>query len=310
MNQNVHNLVDLEDLSKEELKQLLDTAIAYQEGAAVPKLKRDVKVANLFFENSTRTVTSFQTAEHRLGLSRFDVNINGSSVKKGESLADTVKTVQAIGMDLTVIRHSETGWYKALEGDSNIHLSLVNAGDGAGVHPSQTLLDLMTIQKEFGDFSGLKIAIVGDLSHSRVAKSDAKIFKELGMQVYFAGPKEWWSEELAEYGQFEEIDNLLDQVDVLMCLRVQLERLEESGRDNFTADAYHEDYGLTKARAKRMKDTAIIMHPAPVNRGVEIDSELVDGAQSRIFNQMANGVYARMAILTRVLQEQGLMEEK
>ncbi|SFB78524.1 aspartate carbamoyltransferase [Fructobacillus durionis] len=310
MEKNVHNLVDLADLSKAELNGLLDTAIAYQKGAAVPKLKRDVAVANLFFENSTRTVTSFQMAEHRLGLSRFDVNINGSSVQKGESLADTVKTVQAIGMDLAVIRHSETGWYQNLESDPNIRLSLVNAGDGAGVHPSQTLLDLMTIKKEFGDFAGLKIGIVGDLSHSRVAKSDAKIFKELGMQVFFAGPEEWWSEELAEYGQYEAIDDLLEQVDVLMCLRVQLERLEESGRDNFTADAYHEAYGLTKDRAKRLKGSAIIMHPAPVNRGVEIDSDLVDGAQSRIFDQMANGVYARMAILTRVLQKQGLMEEK
>ncbi|MBS9335674.1 aspartate carbamoyltransferase catalytic subunit [Fructobacillus papyrifericola] len=306
----VENMVDLADLSKEDLLALVDLALAYQDGQAVPTLKRAVSVANLFFENSTRTVTSFQMAEQRLGLQRFDVNVNGSSVKKGESLADTVKTVQAIGMDLAVIRHTQTGWYKDLVQDDRIQLSMVNAGDGAGVHPSQTLLDLMTIKKAFGHFQGIRVAIVGDLSHSRVAKSDAKIFKELGMELTFAGPKAWWSEDLAAYGSFKMVDELLPEVDVFMCLRVQLERMQAAGVATYTASDYHEAYGLTKERAKHLKDSAIIMHPAPVNRGVEIDSDLVESEHSRIFAQMQNGVYARMAILSRILEKRGLVEKK
>lgn len=306
----MENLVDLDTLSIRELNDLLDLALMYQKGKNGPTLKRDVRIANLFFENSTRTVTSFQMAEHRLGLGRFDISVAGSSVQKGESLEDTIKTIQAIGMDIAVVRHPATGWYRELVADRNLHLSLVNAGDGAGVHPSQTLLDLMTIKKEFGHFDGLKVAIVGDLSHSRVAKSDAKIFRKLGMSVRFAGPEEWWSEELAPFGSFEKLDDLLADVDVCMCLRVQLERIGQAGRATFTANDYHQQYGLTKARAERLKKTAIIMHPAPVNRGIELDDELVESKQSRIFDQMVNGVYARMAMLTRILEERDLLEKE
>ncbi|CAK8054583.1 aspartate carbamoyltransferase catalytic subunit [Eupransor demetentiae] len=304
------DFLDLSRCSKEEIHELLDLAAAYRDGQQPTALKRDVTVANLFFENSTRTVTSFQMAEHRLGLSRFNINPQTSSMKKGESMGDTLKTLQAIGLDLAVIRHSQTAWYKQLEKDPKLAISLINAGDGAGLHPSQTLLDLLTIRTEFGHFEGLKIVIAGDIAHSRVAKSDARLFKELGMQVYFAGPEEWWEDDLAEFGEFLPLDDCLAKVDVVICLRVQLERLNDQSVASFAPADYFHQYGLTEERAAKMKPGAIIMHPAPVNRGVEIASDLVDGPRSRIFTQMHNGVFARMALLTKVLQFRGLMEEK
>lgn len=306
---NWENCLDLADLSTSALQELIDLAAAYQQGASAPALTRPVYGANLFFENSTRTKTSFQMAEKKLGIELIEVNPATSSVQKGETLADTVRTLQAIGIDLTVIRHGQTGWYQDLVANPYVNLALVNAGDGAGVHPSQTLLDLLTIQNEFGQIKGLKVGIIGDLAHSRVAKSDAKILKELGASLYFGGPRSWYSEDFDGLGTYGDLNQILPELDVVMMLRVQLERFDEANRDAFTAVDYYQQFGLTTDRAKLLKEKAIIMHPAPVNRNVEIASELVDGAKSRIFTQMENGVYARMAILTKVLQSRGLMEE-
>ena len=200
-----------------------------------------------------------------------------------------------IGMDAVVIRHKDDAYYKELlEG---INVSVINAGDGAGQHPSQCLLDLFTIFKEFGKFEGLNVTIVGDVSHSRVAKSNASALQRLGANVHFVCPKEWQGDYSEAHHDWDE---LLHTSDVVMLLRVQHER--DAAYDGFTTEGYHAQFGLTKEREQQMKDGAIIMHPAPVNRGVEIDSDLVECDRSRIFEQVRNGVFVRMAIVETILK--------
>ncbi|GLB47590.1 aspartate carbamoyltransferase [Philodulcilactobacillus myokoensis] len=307
------NFLNINRLSKDELHSLITLAHDFKNGKKA-QLKKPVYGANLFFENSTRTHSSFQMAELKLGMKLIGINPSTSSVTKGESLSDTIKTLQAIGVDVVVIRHPKTGWYQGIDTDPRVRLSLVNAGDGHGQHPSQSLLDLMTITEEFGRFNlnGLNIGIFGDLSHSRVARSNAQLFFDLGANVYFSGPKKWYPKDFDQYGKFiepEDVDKLLPKLDVVMELRVQLERFDQSAAGSFTPKAYYEKYGLSDAKAHLMKKTSIIMHPAPVNRGVEIASDLVEAPQSRIFKQMHNGVYARMAILYSVLKSMNLIEE-
>jgi len=225
-----------------------------------------------------------------------------SSVNKGESLFDTVKTLESIGVQLVVIRHKQNQFYNQLK---DIHIPIINAGDGTGEHPSQCLLDLLTIYQEFGDFSGLKVGIVGDVKHSRVANSDAEALRKMGAKVFFSGPIDWFDEGTIINGTFLPLDDLVKEVDVLMLLRIQHERHQD--KMNLSIEEYHNRFGLTKEREKTMKPNAIIMHPAPINRDVEIDSELVDSKKSRIFKQMENGVFARMAILKQSLEEKGVV---
>ena len=213
---------------------------------------------------------------------------------------DTILTMSALGVDVCVIRHPEVDYYKELIESPTITTSIVNGGDGSGQHPSQSLLDLMTIYQEFGHFDGLKVAIAGDLDHSRVAKSNMQILKRLGAELFFAGPDEWRSAEFADYGKFVTIDEVIDQVDVMMFLRVQHERHDYNSI--FSKENYHKLHGLTQERYDRMKDTAILMHPAPVNRDVEIADHLVEAPKSRIVEQMTNGVFVRMAIIEAVLK--------
>ncbi|MCL0329467.1 aspartate carbamoyltransferase catalytic subunit [Apilactobacillus sp. TMW 2.2457] len=293
----------------EDLNHLIKLGEKFKKGYRI-NLIQPVYVANLFFENSTRTHTSFYMAESKLGLKVVDINTATSSVKKGESLSDTVKTLQSLGVSIEVIRHKTTGWYSSIVEDNNVKASIVNAGDGAGQHPSQSLLDLMTIYEEFGTFEGLNVGIIGDLSHSRVAKSDAQILHKLGANLYFSGPKEWYDAEFSDYGTYDSFDNIIDKLDITMLLRVQLERLNADSVNQFKANEYHEQFGLSLDRANKMKQSAIIMHPAPVNRGVEIDSSLVESSQSRIFKQMENGVFARMAILANILANKNLLAEE
>ncbi|SHI52334.1 aspartate carbamoyltransferase [Cruoricaptor ignavus] len=288
-------MLTIQDFSKEGLLQILDEAIAFSDGKTA-KVQGEVFVANLFFENSTRTKISFEVAERKLGMQVVPFEVEHSSVKKGETLYDTVKTLESIGIDLVVIRHSENEYWKNLQG---IDIPIINGGDGTGNHPSQTMLDLLTIYQEFGKFEGLKVGICGDVKHSRVANSAAEALGKLGAEVYFSGPEEWFAGDLKN---FRTIDELLPEVDVLMLLRIQHERHSEASA--FSVEDYLEKYGLTKAREKRMKPNAIIMHPAPINRGVEIDSDLVECERSRIFKQMKNGVFARMAILNRARKQE------
>lgn len=301
----MHDLTTVENFNEADVLHKIKLVEEFKKGKKV-QLKRPVYAMNLFFENSTRTHTSFEMAEQRLGMKMLEFEVQTSSVSKGETLLDTVKTIDAIRTDVAVIRHPQNDYYEPIL-DENLDISIVNAGDGSGQHPSQSLLDMMTIYEEFGRFAGLKVAITGDIAHSRVAHSNAMLLNKLGAQVYFAGPEEWMAEDLADYGTYRPIDELVDQVDVMMLLRIQKERIQD--RDNLRMEVqdYLTNYGLTKQRAERMQPHAIIMHPAPVNRGIEIESKLVECQRSRIFKQMTNGMYMRMAILTDVLNAKNLV---
>ena len=292
-------MIKLSRLSEESLQNLLSEALDFANGKVV-KAKSDVFVANLFFEDSTRTKVSFEVAEKKLGLHIVNFDEKKSSINKGETLLDTIKTLDAIGVDLVVVRHEKTRYYDELKGSS---IGLVNAGDGVGHHPSQALLDLVTIVQEFGDVKDLKVGIVGDIKHSRVANSNAHLLRRLGAKVFFSGPREWFDECSLMNGTYMDLDALIPEVDVLMMLRIQHERHNE--KVNLKPEDYLKKYGLTKEREARMKPNAIIMHPAPINRGVEIDNDLVECERSRIFKQMKNGVFARMAILKKVLERKG-----
>lgn len=283
----------MDEVSTEEIMTILNRAAEFEAGAQ-PQLEKEYFVANLFFEPSTRTKTSFEVAERRVGATVIPFDTGFSSVLKGETLYDTVKTIQQSGIDAVVIRHKQDAYYEELlEG---LDVAIVNAGDGAGQHPSQSLLDLYTIYKEFGRFEGVQVTIAGDISHSRVAKSDAIALEKLGADVHFVCPPEWQGEFNAQH----EWDQQIETSDVIMLLRVQHER--DAAYEGFTTESYHAQYGLTVEREKQMKDGAIIMHPAPINRGVEIDSSLVECERSRIFAQMKNGLYIRMAIMEQILK--------
>lgn len=261
-------------------------------------------VANLFFEPSTRTKMSFVVAERKLGMEMLDFVSEISSVAKGESIYDTAKTFESIGTDLIVLRHPQENLANQLA--DSLSIPVINAGDGTGEHPTQSLLDLVTIYQEFGEFKGKKIVIAGDIIHSRVARSNAYALKTLGCDVYLTGMEQWRDNSLP----FPHItmDEAVGIADVLMLLRIQRERHQ----DNIPLEKsdYLTQFGLTLEREKCMQDHAIILHPAPVNRGVEIDTNLVECKRSRIFKQMENGVAARMAVIDTLLNQGGNKREK
>lgn len=290
----VKHLLSMKDLQINEIETILERAFEFQQDA-VSTLNKQYTVANLFFEPSTRTKMSFEMAERKLGLHVLPFEVSTSSTLKGETLYDTVKTLESIGVDAVVIRHDQDGYYEELL--SGINLEIINGGDGSGQHPTQSLLDLYTIKEEFGRFEDLHITIVGDISHSRVAKSNAEALMKLGARITFLCPPQWQG----EFDNLSSWEEVLPHTDVVMLLRVQHER--HGSEKTFSKEHYHEEFGLTKARFDQLKPTAIVMHPAPVNRGVEIASELVESEKSRIFRQMQNGVFVRMAILESVLKE-------
>ncbi|WP_088105025.1 aspartate carbamoyltransferase catalytic subunit [Halalkalibacter urbisdiaboli] len=284
------------ELSTVEVEELLQEAVEFASGKEWVANKK-VFVANLFFEPSTRTRFSFEVAEKKLGLEVLNFDGGTSSVQKGETLYDTVKTLEAIGANALVIRHPQERFYETIS--SNLQIPIINAGDGCGQHPTQSLLDLLTIKQEFLSFSGLNVVIAGDLHHSRVARSSAEVLTRLGANVMITGPKVWMNGYDKLY-QYVTIDEAVEKADVLMLLRIQHER--HDGVMSWTKEAYHQEFGLTIGREQQMKERAIILHPAPVNRDVEIASELVECRRSRIFKQMTNGVAVRMAVLKRALQ--------
>ncbi|GAA4161628.1 aspartate carbamoyltransferase [Chryseobacterium ginsenosidimutans] len=287
------------ELSTERINSIVTEAIAFANGKTA-RIEGEVFCSNLFFEDSTRTKTSFDIAERKLGLQVVPFDAANSSVNKGESLYDTVKTIESLGVNLVVIRDKKDRYFDELK---NIKIPMINGGDGTGNHPSQCMLDLMTIYQEFGKFEGLKVGIVGDVKHSRVANSNAEALRRLGAKVYFSGPEQWFDEGALINGTYLSVDEMIKDVDVLMLLRIQHER--HDSKMSFSASEYHRKYGLTKEREKAMKKEAIIMHPAPINRGVEIDTDLVECERSRVFKQMQNGVFARMAILKEALEKEG-----
>ena len=283
-------LLTLKELSTEKIYELIDFAIELKRGATISYPGK--KFATLFFENSTRTHYSFISAMINLGIKVVDFNASFSSINKGESLYDTIKTFEAIGMDGVVIRHSEDEYFKHL---SNINIPIFNGGDGKSNHPTQSLLDLMTIYEEFGHFEGLKCCIVGDIAHSRVAHTNIEVMQRLGMDVYVSGPEEFYD----GTATYLPLEDAIKTCDVIMLLRVQFERHEEKMK--ISKEDYHLQYGLTMDRVNKMKENAIIMHPAPFNREVEIASDVVECEKSRIYKQMTNGVYIRMAAISFVL---------
>ena len=295
----MNHLLSTTTLSIGEIMDLLKDANDFSRGKQW-KPGEQTFIANLFFEPSTRTKSSFEMAERKLGLEVIPFEAGTSSVLKGETLYDTVRTLESIGVNVVVIRHAKDHYFDELVG--RVGISVINAGDGCGHHPTQSLLDLLTIQQEFGRFEGLKVAIIGDIRHSRVARSNADVLTRLGAKVVFSGPKAWFDESLLENGSYEEIDSAIETADVVMLLRIQHERHDQS--DDGVERDYHNQYGLTLEREKRMKQKSIIMHPAPVNRNVEIADELVECERSRIFTQMQNGVFVRMAVIKRCLENQ------
>ncbi|HIT49619.1 MAG TPA: aspartate carbamoyltransferase catalytic subunit [Candidatus Pelethenecus faecipullorum] len=287
----MNGLLTLTDLTTEKMLDLIDLALEMKKGLKISY--PDKKMATLFFENSTRTHYSFISAMHQLDIKVVDVNTACSSIQKGETLYDTVRTLEALGMDGVVIRHPQDQYFKALE---KIKIPIFNGGDGKSHHPTQSLLDLMTIYEEFGHFEGLRCYIIGDIAHSRVAHTNIEVMKRLNMEVFISGPKEF-DDGCAPFIPFEEA---LLTSDVVMLLRIQFERHEK--KMNLSKEEYHQAFGLTEQNVSKMKDNAIILHPAPVNRGIEIADAVVECAKSRIYRQMENGVWIRMAVLSRGLE--------
>ena len=283
-------LLTLKDLKTEKIIELIEYAIQLKNGHTVTYPGK--KVVTLFYENSTRTHYSFQCALMNLGIKVLQCDTSRSSAQKGESLYDTVRTFEYLGVDGVVIRSSQDEYFKELEG---INIPIFNGGDGKTNHPTQSLLDLMTIYEEYGKFEGLKCCIVGDILHSRVAHTNIEVMQRLGMDVYISGPEEF-NDNSCKFISFEQA---IKEMDVIMLLRVQFERHKEGMK--MSVEDYHKQYGLTLDRVAQMKDNAIIMHPAPVNRGVEIADDVVECSKSRIFPQMANGVFIRMAVISQAM---------
>jgi len=294
------NLLSMEDLTTNEIYELVKRASAIKNGELQPQRYDNKFVSNLFFENSTRTKSSFLVAEQKLGLKLIDFETTTSSVQKGETLYDTCKTLEQVGADVLVIRHSQTTYYDELK---SINVPIINAGDGSGQHPTQSLLDIMTKYEEFQTFEDLNILICGDIKNSRVARSNFQSLTALGANVMLSSPDAWKDSSID--APYEDIDTVIDKVDIVMLLRVQHERHKDGDTTQFEETDYHERFGLTKERYNRLKTQAIVMHPAPVNRGVEIEHSLVEASKSRIFKQMENGMYLRMAVIGYILQTEG-----
>jgi len=293
------HLLGIEELETAEIDLILDTALAMKEVGARPIKKvptlRGRTVVNLFFEPSTRTRMSFELAEKRLSADTLGMTTVGSSVTKGETLSDTARTIEAMAPDMIVMRHASSGAPHHLS--RVCRASIINAGDGTHEHPTQALLDAFTIRERKGRLSGLRVAIIGDLAHSRVLRSNLWLLTKVGASVVVCGPATLVPPGLDQLGVqvTHSIDEAVDGADVIMMLRVQHERMHglflPSVREYFTF------FGLTPARMRRAHPEAIVMHPGPMNRGVEIDSEVADGPWSVILDQVANGVAVRMAVL-------------
>ena len=293
------HLLGLEDLSAEELTAVLDTARGFSEISTrsirkVPTLRGRV-VANLFYEDSTRTRLSFSLAAQRLSADVLSFTKSGSSTSKGETLIDTARNIEAMGVDVFVVRHKAPGAPHVLA--RHLAGSVVNAGDGAHEHPTQALLDCHTIREARGKIEGLHVAIVGDIGHSRVARSNLFALKTLGAKVTLVGPPTLVSGRFRELGAevSHDLDEVLPEIDVINMLRIQRER---QGHLNFPSLVeYSRRFALNEKRMKRAKKDVLVMHPGPLNRGVEITPEVADGPNSVILNQVASGLAVRMAVL-------------
>ncbi|SDY59179.1 aspartate carbamoyltransferase catalytic subunit [Thermoactinomyces sp. DSM 45892] len=298
------HLLDTEFLSKEEMQSLLSRARFFEEHhEESTKMFQNRFVANLFFEPSTRTRFSFEVAEKRLGLNVLHFSEEVSSTTKGESMYDTVKLLSSIGVETVVIRHRDERVITELA-KQDTGCTFINAGAGSWAHPTQALLDLYTIWGHFGDeIKGLRVAIIGDLKHSRVVRSNIWSLQKFGAEVVVSGPPMMRDAEIEKRVRYVDFEEAIRSSDVVMLLRVQLERHEQKVFEG--AEAYLQSYGMSQERFAQMKSHAILMHPAPMNRGVEIADEVVEYPRSKIFTQMCNGVWTRMAVLERAYLGRG-----
>ena len=293
------DLLALEPLSPEQIKLILDTAEPFKEISEraikkVPTL-RGATVVNLFFEASTRTRVSFEFAEKRMSADTVSIAASGSSVQKGETLVDTARNLEAMRIDMVVMRHGASGAASFLA--ERIESNVINAGDGTHEHPTQGLLDMLTLRDHFKKLEGLKVCIVGDVLHSRVARSNIWGLKKMGAQVAVCGPRSLLPNAIDEFGVtvFNRVEEAIEWADALNILRIQLERMQAGYIPSVRE--YNRVFGVTRERLDRAKRDILILHPGPMNRGVEIDSDVADGPFSVILDQVTNGVAVRMAVL-------------
>ncbi|MCL2208325.1 MAG: aspartate carbamoyltransferase catalytic subunit [Fibromonadales bacterium] len=295
----IKHLLGLQGVSANDIRIILDNAAEFRQVLdrkvkTLPPL-RGVTVVNLFFENSTRTRISFELAEKRLSADIVNFTTSNSSVKKGETLLDTIKNIEAMKIDVIVVRHKGTGVPKFLA--EHTDAVIINAGDGAHEHPTQALLDIFTMEQNLGNLKGKTVTIVGDIKHSRVARSNAWGLSALGANVRFCGPPTL----LPRYTSmlpveiFSDVRKAVEGADVVMPLRLQQERMEDSLLPSLRE--YRNFYGITRQTLEKAKDNVLIMHPGPINRGVELDSDIADGENSVILDQVTNGVAIRMSVL-------------
>ena len=301
------HLLSIDDVTASDIDGLLDLADGFVEVLArdLPKVPtlRGKTIALLFYENSTRTRLSFDRAAKALSADVLTFTPGGSSVSKGESLKDTALTLKAMGPDLMVVRHGATGapWRVA----DWTGLPVINAGDGAHQHPTQALLDVLTVRRHFGRVTGLNVGIVGDIRHSRVARSTAGALVALGATVTLVAPRTLLPVDISDWGvaTADSLDEVLESLDVVYLLRIQQER---GGGDVFPSiSEYVGRFGLTRARAARLRPEAVVMHPGPMNRGVEVEPAVADGPRSLVAEQVSNGIAVRMAVLFRLLGSEG-----
>jgi aspartate carbamoyltransferase catalytic subunit len=295
-----------EGLGRQILTDILDHAesFAVVGGRAVKKipLLRGKTIINLFFEPSTRTRTTFELAAKRLSADIQNISVNQSSTTKGESLQDTLHTLEAMHCDMFIIRHSSSGAAHFIAGQVSPHISVINGGDGSNAHPTQALLDMFTIRQHKPDFSSLRVAIVGDITHSRVARSDISALNTLGVaEVRVVGPRTLIPAGIEAMGVtvFNNLEQGLKDVDVIIMLRLQRERMRSALLPS--EYEYFRCYGLTQERLKQAKDDVMVMHPGPINRGIEIESQVADGERSVILQQVSNGIAIRMAVMAMVM---------
>ncbi len=297
------HLLDVESLSAEEIHTILDTAVTFKEATAGCTQKISVlggrTCANLFFESSTRTKTSFSLAARRLGADTIDFSSSGSSLSKGETFIDTAKNIEAMGVDVVIVRHRTPGTAQLLA--QNLNCSVINAGDGAHEHPTQGLLDILSIRERRGRIEGLTVALVGDIAHSRTARSNIWGLQKLGAHVIVCGPSTLVSRRWEEMGVevAHDLDAILPRCDVLNLLRIQFER--QSTRPFPSVREYALLYAMNRERLNKAKDDILILAPGPINRGVEVTPDVADGPHSVILEQVSNGLAVRMAVLWLVL---------
>jgi aspartate carbamoyltransferase catalytic subunit len=299
MTWNRKDLIGLEELSKQEIETILDTAVTFKEVSSrkvkkVPPL-RGKTVVNLFFEPSTRTKTSFELAAKRLSADVLSFEVATSSISKGETIVDTAKNIEAMKVDCFIVRHSVAGAPEMIS--KNVSSAVINAGDGCHEHPTQALLDLFTVKEKLGRIKGVKISIIGDILHSRVARSNIWGFSKLGAEVWVCGPPSIIPPEIEKMGAAVtyEIEEAVRDADVVYLLRLQKERQKE----NFLTSLkeYSAFYGIDEDKYKMLKKNALIMHPGPMNRGVEIKSGIAEKQNAHVLEQVTNGIAVRMAVL-------------